>query len=69
MPTALRCAPQVTKKDKSDESNWTALRKALGVTWPHLLYCAGFIAGQCALLGAAAPAALLPGPRSLSRAA
>lgn len=45
MPARL----QVTKKDKEQESNWTALKKALGVVWPHILYCAGFLAGQSAL--------------------
>ncbi|KAL4423966.1 hypothetical protein ABPG75_001267 [Micractinium tetrahymenae] len=35
----------VTKKDKEQDSQWASLKKALGVTWPHLVYLAGFASG------------------------
>ena len=36
---------QVTSKDDGGESRWTAFRRALGVTWPHLTYLFAFAAG------------------------
>ena len=39
------CRLQVTNKDDGGESSWTAFRRALGVTWPHLTYLAAFAAG------------------------
>lgn len=40
-----RCCVQVTSKDGEQESGWTAFRRALAVTWPHLTYYAAFLAG------------------------
>ena len=39
------CEVQVTSKDDGRESRWTAFRRALGVTWPHLTYLFAFAAG------------------------
>ncbi|KAL4421860.1 hypothetical protein ABPG77_001342 [Micractinium sp. CCAP 211/92] len=35
----------VTKKDKEQDSQWASFKKALSVTWPHLLYLIAFISG------------------------
>ena len=43
-PPALACA-QVTKKDKEQDTQWASFKKALSVTWPHLLYLVAFISG------------------------
>lgn len=40
---------QVTKKkvagEEEEESHWDDFKRALGVTWPHLLYYVGLAAG------------------------